>query len=77
MIPQKYNMARPFSEGFAAVGMGDEPSSNGKWGFINTLDEPVIPIQYEKVGDFREGFAWKDGLLVEIKIPSGTGDSPR
>ncbi|MCD8387654.1 MAG: WG repeat-containing protein [Bacteroidales bacterium] len=57
VIPKRYHMARPFSEGLAAVGKGDA-FNNGKWGFINSLGEEVIPMRYEKVGDFQDGVAW-------------------
>ena len=41
----------PFKEGLALV------SQNGKYGFINTQGEIVIPCKYELATDFSEGLA--------------------
>ena len=49
---QKYDKLGTFSEGLAAVMDGD-----GKWGYINTKGEEVIPCQYSMCEDFNEGLA--------------------
>lgn len=51
MIPAKYDDARHFRQGFAAVEIG------GKWGFINTLGQIVVPMRYTTVMDFNRGYA--------------------
>ncbi len=53
---RKYNSVRSFSEGLAGV-------SWGRWGFINTEGEEVIPLQYDSIMPFSEGLAGveKDG----------------
>jgi len=58
---QKYDKLSPFSEGLAAV------CRNGKWGYINTRGEEVIPCKYvdydgyssyyESTESFHEGLA--------------------
>ena len=40
-----------FSEGLANVKI------NGKWGYINTKGEEVIPCQYDAANPFSEGVA--------------------
>ncbi|MFB5651780.1 WG repeat-containing protein [Leptospira wolffii] len=51
-IPNGVQKAEPFSQGFAAVQIG------GKWGFINTKGQLVIPAEFDAVGPFSElGFA--------------------
>lgn len=47
----QYDELYPFSEGLAAV------KKDGKYGFINTKGELVIPIQFFGVGGFSEGLA--------------------
>ena len=46
-----YDELAPFSEGYAAVKRG------GKWGYINTKGEEIIPCEYEEADGFREGCA--------------------
>jgi uncharacterized membrane-anchored protein YhcB (DUF1043 family) len=46
-----YDTSRPFSEGFAAVGI------DGKWGFIDRTGSVVVPIIYDGIVSFRDGFA--------------------
>lgn len=47
----QYDELYPFSEGLAAV------KKDGKYGFINTKGELVIPVQFYGVGGFSEGLA--------------------
>jgi len=49
---QKFADARNFSEGFAAV-----RTPNQGYGFIDKSGKPICKLQYEEVGDFKEGFA--------------------
>lgn len=50
-IGPRFEKARPFREGLAAV------QHNGQWGFINRQGNWVIPPQFAQVWDFREGLA--------------------
>jgi len=50
-IPPEFDEARKFSEGLAAVRIGQ------KWGFIDDTGQTVIAIEFGAVGDFSEGFA--------------------
>ncbi len=50
-IQPKYDYARQFSEGLAAVEL------NGSWGFINRKGQMVIKNKYTTVKDFKNGFA--------------------
>jgi hypothetical protein len=52
VIPLEYDVARPFSDGLAAVVRG---SNWYNWGAIDTSGNVVIPFEYEFVGDFLEG----------------------
>ncbi len=61
-IEAKFDCARSFREGLAAVNFGcaDNTSeiTGGKWGFINQQGLMVIKPIYDSVGDFHEGLAW-------------------
>lgn len=58
LIPSKYEDARQFSEGLAAVKL------NRKWGFINKNDSIVIPFEYGWVSSFGE-FGFKELAIVK------------
>lgn len=60
VIPTRYDYARDFSDGLAAV-----RKKNGKWGFINKQGKVVIPFKYDFARRFKHGFS-------RVKI---TGDS--
>ncbi|WP_153730413.1 WG repeat-containing protein [Sporosarcina obsidiansis] len=51
IIAPKYDMARDFSEGLAAVKVGE------KWGYIDTKGNTVIDFQYDDAYTFSEGKA--------------------
>ena len=51
VIPLRYDDARDFSEGLAAVMIGE------KWGFIDKTGKEVVPPKYDEVGDFHDGLA--------------------
>jgi hypothetical protein len=48
----KYQNVRSYSEGLAAVQVG-----NGKWGFVNEKQTWVIPAKFEDAGAFKDGKA--------------------
>lgn len=50
LVAPKYEAAKKFSEGLAAV------SVNGKWGFIDKTGKEVVPAKYSFVDYFSEGF---------------------
>ena len=50
-IPYKFDGARPFHEGYAAVCIA------GKWGFIDVDGNQTIPFKFAQVTDFSEGLA--------------------
>jgi len=55
-IKPQFEKAESFSEGLAAVRIGEDYS--GKWGFVNTAGKVVIPAAYKlKPGRFSEGLA--------------------
>ena len=56
VVPCKYDDVRNFSEGLAAVCVGD-PYDGGKWGFIDKTGKEVIPCKYDDVRNFSEGLA--------------------
>ncbi len=60
------NYAGNFSEGMCSVsvdsfsGMAHSGMANpyiGKWGYINTSGEEVVPLIYEFTGEFKQGYA--------------------
>lgn len=85
-----FDDALPFSEGLAAVKLGD------KWGFVDTAGVQVIPSQFEAAFYFRNGVAvaWLDSgevlinragkpiakgykfvdLVAEGRVPASLGD---
>lgn len=72
----KYDTAKPFSEGLAVV------ERKGKFGYINTAGEVVIPIKYDYAGDFLNGQADvetpSDYLVIDKEgqvISSAYGDT--
>ena len=56
VVPPKYDRARSFSDGLAAVAVRDE-ENDFKWGFIDTTGNEVVPLIYDETGDFAEGLA--------------------
>jgi hypothetical protein len=70
IIPPRYIVAKPFSEGLAEVKMPPAtPGMNGKWGYINKNGDFVIAPVYDNVMPFREGraFVYRESawLLVD------------
>ena len=51
IILPKYESAKSFSDGLAAVQL------NNKWGFVNKTGKEVTPLKYDDVRDFNEGLA--------------------
>lgn len=58
----QYDELYPFSEGLAAV------KKDGKFGYINTKGELVIPCQFDKACDFSDGLAIVMDDEYNIKI---------
>lgn len=48
----RYQNVRSYSEGVAPV-----QTSNGKWGYINTQNQLVIPARFEDAKEFKDGRA--------------------
>jgi tetratricopeptide (TPR) repeat protein len=56
VIPPKYSLMGPgFVDGLLKVGQGSEIESC--CGFVNKLDELVIPLKFDGAGDFHNGIA--------------------
>ncbi len=51
IIEPQFTFTRSFSEGLAAVQIGE------KWGYIDSSGRLVIPAQFEAAGSFSEGLA--------------------
>jgi hypothetical protein len=47
-----YRAVHEYSEGLAAV-----QAQNGRWGFINSHQQWVVPARFEEVKDFKNGKA--------------------
>lgn len=64
-IPARFDHARPFRDGLAAVCLCSTDHTEGplcsealgKWGFIDTTGKLVIPYRFAAVSDFSEGLA--------------------
>ena len=50
-VPARFEDARDFSQGFAAVKL------DGKWGFIDETGEYIVPPCYSDAREFSSGFA--------------------
>lgn len=71
-IAPQYEKAGVFSDGLAPV------KQNGKWGYINTDNEVVIPFQYDAAGIFNEGYAVVGTLVSsqpEVEYDWETGEA--
>lgn len=70
-IIAKYSWVGELSEGLARVKSGD------KWGYIDKTGKIVIPVEYDRAGDFSEGFARvaKDNTGYSWGIIDKTGTS--
>ena len=62
VIAPQYEAAEPFSEGLAAV------KRDGKWGYIDTAGELVIPFRFERAYDFSEGCAVVSPSVAERNV---------
>ena len=68
LIPSKYEDARQFSEGLAAVKL------NRKWGFIDANDSIVIPLAYGWASSFGEyGFEGLSIVKIDNNFERGVG----
>ena len=54
MIEPIYERAESFSDGLALV----KDAESGRYGYVNTGGELVIPFDYLVAGSFAEGKAW-------------------
>ena len=59
-IPPVFDEAEPFSEGLAAVRIGD------KWGYIDTMGRWVIRPKFDKAFEFLDGIA--EGVLKDTLV---------
>jgi hypothetical protein len=55
VIKPNFEEVKNFSDGLAAVRVGDQAS--GKWGFINMKGEFIIKPIFDQAHSFSEGFA--------------------
>lgn len=64
VIKPQFDGALPFTEGVAAVSLGN------KWGFIDASGKVVIPLNYFAVSPFSDGLA---SVTIESEIPRPCG----
>lgn len=57
IVPPKYSLINPFSEGLAVFCEQDLTASNAKYGYLNTTGEVAIEPRYDAAFDFSEGLA--------------------
>ena len=67
----RFDEARDFSEGLAAVHIGD------KWGFIDETGRMAITPQFDFVGDFHDGRARAASAAPPSKLPEETPTKKR
>lgn len=71
-ISDYYEEVTTFKSELAAVNL------KGKWGFINEQMEIVLPIEYEKVGDFKNGLTYvKQDNYFELIDMDGNSKSEK
>jgi len=67
LLPPVYEVAEDFHEGLAAVAKEwcEFSQEGSKWGFIDKQGNEVIPLIYDEVSEFKDGFAYveKDGKM--------------
>jgi hypothetical protein len=73
VIPPRYNGALKFSEGLAAVLLGEEDAETESWGFIDKTGKMVIPPQFRlpldpHEGRFAEFMGVFSGGLAEVSL---------
>lgn len=66
VIPLKYDDAKDFSNGLAAVKL------YGKWGFIDNTDKEIVPIRYDAVELFSDA-RFSKGLLIVVQLNNKWG----
>lgn len=68
-IEAKFNLAKPFSEGLAAVFVGEEKGKAGsKFGYIDQTGRFIIQPQFERTGTMSD-FPFSEGLAA---VPSAS-----
>ncbi len=55
VVPCKYDVAWRFSDGLAAVRIGDDET--GKWGYVDATGREVVPCTYKWADSFQNGTA--------------------
>lgn len=60
LIPERFEVAQPFSEGLAAVRI------DGQWGYIDATGKVVIPPRFKAAGPFSGNFA-------EVRVGNASG----
>lgn len=56
-LAARYRSVKPFSDGLAAVAGVPRGARTAKWGFIDETGRLVIPMRYDEVTSFGEGYA--------------------
>lgn len=59
-VPQIYDTVRDYNEGMAAVCL------NNKWGFIDINGNEMVPLHYDEVTDYYNGFACCSKFILDI-----------
>lgn len=65
VVQPQFDVARPFSEGLAAVRVGD--LQTGKWGYIDQTGRLVISPRFREADDFSNGLALANMNLAQTE----------
>lgn len=60
VIGARYDLAHPFSEKLALVGVGNQGAGGnfrGKYGFVDEIGREIISLEYDLAADFSQGLA--------------------
>ena len=72
VIESRFNLAKRFSEGLAAIILSDQESTSGQVGYIDHTGRIVIPPQFSQGGAVSD-FAFSEGVAAVVRLDGKWG----